>query len=168
MTTQLLYLDIHECENVSEEGNSIVKKMKRATLVLEPYSLQKQKIIENPLRQVGFPSRGRCRPTERSYMSFEDDIDRFPERERIMMAMDRRRRYFGLLGARINRDVAAVVANAVEGGNQAAQAPVNEEELAMMMELNNHPMFNDDEGAGNFYEFLKNRIPIQKRKKKFQ
>jgi hypothetical protein len=157
MVGQLHYLDIHECENVSEEGKFYVKeKLKHIELILEPYALQKQKSTDNPNRQVGYPYRGRSIRPERygnlgavgGVPGADEDYDRLPLRERMFMAMDRRRRFITLrMIQRVGRAPGAAAAGAAVALEPPEVDPANEDEFRFLMDL--QPMFQDDE-AENF------------------
>jgi len=152
MMSQLRHLDVHQCENVSEEGKFYVKeKMQHfpITLILEANALQKQKsaAVENSFRQIGFPHRGRCVRPER--YGPDEEYDRLPQRERMLMAWDRRRRYFALrMIHRVGRAPGDNVANANNAAAGPMPPPPNEEELRMLMEM--HPMFAEDDVFMNF------------------
>ncbi|XP_035716373.1 uncharacterized protein LOC110860564 isoform X2 [Folsomia candida] len=150
MMPQLQFLDIHECENVSEEGKFYVKeKMQHVpTLILEPYSMQKLKLTDNSFRQVGYPYRGRCVRPER--YGPDEEYDRLPLRERMLMAMDRRRYIALRMVHRVGRVAAPAAAAAMHVPPPAMGNLPDDDELRMLMEL--HPMFVEDEAFMNFGE----------------
>lgn len=145
--SQLEYLDIHECQNISEEGKFYIKeKLKHLELILEPYALQKQKTGENPHRQVGFPIRGRgCGPRAERFgvagigADNDEDFAGLPMRDRMFMAMDRRRRYVAL--RMIHR-----VGRVPPAFQEIEDPPENEHEFQMLMEMNL------EEDVANFVE----------------
>jgi hypothetical protein len=96
MFNQITYLDIGCCENISEAGKFYAKEKIRGVklVVEEPNPPMLNARPENPNRQVGF-TRGRQRPDRESLVAvFDDEYERIPVRvrERMMLAMDRRRR----------------------------------------------------------------------------